>query len=173
LELTFNKIQKARCPVKIITIINMGILFQHGIVFRKKCFTPAIRKPMSKPLGVPASQSPLCSNHCEASSSLICDSHFPFIQGHIDTPSVNYYPIAKQPEGRMGIECPKCNTEFTSDSKLCRNCNTRLSFSKEIPFTEILEKAKEELASGSISEGRYTIIEDLGKGSRGKVNRTL
>lgn len=44
----------------------------------------------------------------------------------------------------------------------------RLS-SKEIPMTETLEIATEELTTGSSFARRYQIIEQLGKGGMGKV----
>jgi len=69
----------------------------------------------------------------------------------------------------MGVECPKCKTENTSDSEFCKKCATPLPSSKEIPVTETLETPKEELTTGSTFAGRYQIIEELGKGGMGKV----
>jgi serine/threonine protein kinase/tetratricopeptide (TPR) repeat protein len=71
----------------------------------------------------------------------------------------------------MGVECPKCKTENTSDSEFCKKCATPLPSSKEIPAspTETLETPKEELTTGSTFAGRYQIIEELGKGGMGKV----
>ncbi|NIO48853.1 MAG: tetratricopeptide repeat protein [Candidatus Aminicenantes bacterium] len=69
----------------------------------------------------------------------------------------------------MGVKCPKCNTENTSDSEFCKKCATPLPTSKEIPVTETLETPKEELTTGSTFAGRYQIIEELGKGGMGKV----
>jgi len=73
----------------------------------------------------------------------------------------------------MGIECPKCNTENTSDSEFCKKCATPLPSSKEIPVTETLETSTEELNTGSTFAGRYQIIEELGEGGTGKVYRVL
>jgi len=73
----------------------------------------------------------------------------------------------------MGVECPKCKTENTSDSEFCKKCATPLPSSKEIPVTETLETPKEELTTGSTFAGRYQIIEELGKGGMGKVYRML
>jgi serine/threonine protein kinase/tetratricopeptide (TPR) repeat protein len=69
----------------------------------------------------------------------------------------------------MGVECPKCKTENTSDSEFCKKCATPLPSSKEIPVTKTLETPKEELTTGSTFAGRYQIIEELGKGGMGKV----
>ncbi len=73
----------------------------------------------------------------------------------------------------MGIKCPKCNTQNTSDSEFCKKCATSLLPSKEIPVTETLEVPTEELTTGSTFAGRYQIIEELGKGGMGKVYRLL
>ena len=71
----------------------------------------------------------------------------------------------------MGMKCPKCNTENTSDSEFCKKCATHLPPSKEIPAspTKTLETPTEELTTGSTFAGRYQIIEELGKGGMGKV----
>jgi len=68
----------------------------------------------------------------------------------------------------MGIKCPKCKTENTSDSEFCKKCATPLP-SSEVSVTETLETPKEELTTGSTFAGRYQIIEELGKGGMGKV----
>ena len=73
----------------------------------------------------------------------------------------------------MGVECPECKTENTSDSEFCKKCATPLSSSKEIPVTETIETSKKELTTGSTFADRYQIIEELGKGGMGKVYRVL
>jgi len=71
----------------------------------------------------------------------------------------------------MGVECPKCKTENTSDSEFCKKCATPLPSSKEIAVTETLETPTEELTRGATFASRYEIIEELGKGGMGKVYR--
>jgi len=48
----------------------------------------------------------------------------------------------------MGVECPKCKAENTSDSEFCKKCATPLPSSKEIPVTKTLETPTEELTIG-------------------------
>jgi serine/threonine protein kinase/Tfp pilus assembly protein PilF len=71
----------------------------------------------------------------------------------------------------MGVECPKCKTENTSDSQFCKSCATPLPSSEEILVTETLETPTEELKRGTVFASRYEIIEELGKGGMGKVYR--
>ncbi len=71
----------------------------------------------------------------------------------------------------MGLECPKCNTENTSDSEFCKKCATPLPSSKEIPVTKTLETPVEGLKGGTTFAERYEIIEELGTGGMGKVYR--
>ncbi len=69
----------------------------------------------------------------------------------------------------MGIKCPKCKTENTSDSEFCKKCATPLAPSKEIPVTKTLETPIQELVGGTTFVGRYQIIEELGRGGMGIV----
>ncbi len=69
----------------------------------------------------------------------------------------------------MGVECPKCKTENTSDSEFCKKCATPLPSFKEILVTKTLETPTEELTNGSTFAGRYQIIEELGKAGMGTI----
>ncbi|MCK4495298.1 MAG: protein kinase, partial [Candidatus Aminicenantes bacterium] len=73
----------------------------------------------------------------------------------------------------MGIKCPKCDFNNTSDSKYCKECGTQLPPSEEVSpsLTKTLETPVEELTRGTLFAGRYEIIEELGKGGMGKVYR--
>ena len=57
----------------------------------------------------------------------------------------------------MGIECPKCKAENTSDSEFCKKRATPLPYSKEIPVTETLETPTEELTRGTIFELKFPL----------------
>lgn len=73
----------------------------------------------------------------------------------------------------MGIRCPKCDFNNTSDSKYCKECGTQLPPLEEISpsLTKTIETPVEELTRGTLFAGRYEIIEELGKGGMGKVYR--
>jgi len=71
----------------------------------------------------------------------------------------------------MGVECPKCHTENTSDSHFCKSCATPLPLSKEIPVTKTLETPTDKLTSGTTFASRYEIMEELGMGGMGRVYR--
>jgi len=70
----------------------------------------------------------------------------------------------------MGIKCPKCHTENTSDSQFCKSCAYPL-YSPELSATETLEKPTEKLTGGTTFSERYEVIEELGKGGMGRVYR--
>jgi len=73
----------------------------------------------------------------------------------------------------MGVKCPKCKTENTSDSEFCKKCATPLSSSEDISAipTKTLKIPIKELTRGSTFARRYEVIEELGEGGMGKVYR--
>ena len=67
------------------------------------------------------------------------------------------------------MKCPKCKSDNPETATFCADCGTNLSLAKDVDVTEIIERPKEELTTGSLFAGRYQIIEELGKGGMGKV----
>jgi len=71
----------------------------------------------------------------------------------------------------MGVECPKCKTENTSDSQFCKKCATSLPPSEDINVsrTKTIQKTKEKSALEKSFAGKYQIREELGRGGMGIV----
>jgi serine/threonine protein kinase/Tfp pilus assembly protein PilF len=69
----------------------------------------------------------------------------------------------------MGVECPKCKTENTSDSEFCKKCATPLPLSGEVSVTKTLETPVQGLKKGTTFAERYEVLEELGKGGMGEV----
>ena len=69
----------------------------------------------------------------------------------------------------MAIKCPKCQHENPDDAIYCGKCTTPLKSAGEISVTKTLITPKERLQKGSSIAGRYTIIEELGRGGMGVV----
>jgi len=71
----------------------------------------------------------------------------------------------------MGIKCPKCLTENTSDSQFCKKCKTPLKPFQDnvVSETKTLKPPIKDLAIGTTIAGRYKLIEELGKGGMGVV----
>ena len=69
----------------------------------------------------------------------------------------------------MGVECPKCKTENTSDSEFCKKCATQLRPAEEISITRTIVKASDELPTGSTFADKYRVLGELGRGGMGVV----
>jgi len=63
------------------------------------------------------------------------------------------------------MKCPKCHSEFPSDTRFCSKCGVAPPYEEiSVFYTNSLEKPTEELARGSTLAKRYEVIEDLEKG---------
>ncbi|MBN1221654.1 MAG: protein kinase [Candidatus Aminicenantes bacterium] len=69
----------------------------------------------------------------------------------------------------MGINCPKCRHENPDDTLFCGKCAASLNPAEGISVTKTLITRSEGLKKGSTLGGRYTIIEELGRGGMGVV----
>ena len=68
----------------------------------------------------------------------------------------------------MAIKCPKCQHENPDETLYCGKCGGPLKSAEGISATKTLITAKV-LQKGSTVAGRYTIIEELGRGGMGVV----
>lgn len=73
----------------------------------------------------------------------------------------------------MTIQCPSCQYDNPDDTRYCGNCAASLRPSEHDHLTETMEAPIEDLFTGSIFAGRYQIIEELSKGSTGRVYKAL
>ena len=71
----------------------------------------------------------------------------------------------------MAVKCAKCHFENPDTLKFCGEYGLQLSSTKydRPAVAETLQMPIKELATGSTFAGRYQVIEELGKGGRGKV----
>jgi serine/threonine-protein kinase len=69
----------------------------------------------------------------------------------------------------MGVKCPKCQHENPEDTLYCGKCGWPLKPGERGSVTKTLITPKESLQKGSTVAGRYTIIEELGRGGMGIV----
>jgi len=69
----------------------------------------------------------------------------------------------------MFIKCPKCQHENPEDTLYCGKCGAPLKSAEGVSVTKTLITPKESLQKGTTVAGRYTIIEELGRGGMGVV----
>jgi len=69
----------------------------------------------------------------------------------------------------MGLKCPQCRHENPEGTRYCGECGGPLKSAEEISLTKTLITPGKSLQKGSTLAGRYTIIEELGRGGMGVV----
>ncbi|MGD9344658.1 MAG: protein kinase [Candidatus Aminicenantes bacterium] len=69
----------------------------------------------------------------------------------------------------MAITCPNCQHKNSNDSLYCSKCAAPLKFIEGGDTTKTLITPRESLQEGSNVGGRYTIVEELGRGGMGVV----
>jgi len=69
----------------------------------------------------------------------------------------------------MRIICPKCRHENPDETRFCGKCGAPLKSAEAVFVTKTLITTKESLQKGNSVSGRYTIIEELGRGGMGIV----
>lgn len=69
------------------------------------------------------------------------------------------------------MDCPRCNTRNSDDSKYCKECSAPLEHLGEVSVTRTLQKPVQEPIRGTLFAGRYQVIEKIGTGGMGSVYR--
>jgi serine/threonine protein kinase len=71
----------------------------------------------------------------------------------------------------MAIECPKCKSEISDDSRFCSKCGTPVHPSEKafISQTRTILRSMEELLAGTTLAGKYRIEKVVGRGGMGIV----
>ena len=67
------------------------------------------------------------------------------------------------------MQCPKCQHENPDNTRFCGDCGEALGPSEGVSLTKTLITPRDSLKEGSTVGGRYTIIEELGRGGMGVV----
>ncbi|MGB2956120.1 MAG: zinc-ribbon domain-containing protein [Anaerolineales bacterium] len=67
------------------------------------------------------------------------------------------------------MKCPKCQHENPDNTRFCGKCGSASFPAEGVSLTKTLITPAERLKEGSSVKGRYTIIEELGRGGMGVV----
>jgi serine/threonine-protein kinase len=69
----------------------------------------------------------------------------------------------------VATQCPECQHENPDDTLYCGKCGGPLKSGEGISLTKTLITPRKGLQKGSTFAGRYTIVEELGRGGMGVV----
>lgn len=69
----------------------------------------------------------------------------------------------------MGVTCPKCRFENPEDTLFCGKCGASLESTEGSDVTKTFIIPKQKIQKGTTLGGRYSIIEELGRGGMGVV----
>ena len=69
----------------------------------------------------------------------------------------------------MAVKCPRCRHENPEAALYCSKCAAPLKTTQDVSVTKTLITPSKNLQKGTIISGRYTIIEEMGRGGMGVV----
>ena len=73
----------------------------------------------------------------------------------------------------MTVRCSRCQFENPDGAVYCAKCATKLGTAPLLSITRTLETTPEGLGKGELVAGRFELIEELGAGGMGQVDRAF